>query len=763
MAAHCEHVLMAPLWLLSWMRHEAIYSSCLVEDCWLRINGYAQPEKPEDARASRISPKPRTDNFDGEVQEEGHDSLPSENEDAAYDPVQPDANDPAFAQIGRILRQGDAVPATTRGAIMALSPAFDELGRTFPAAPVLHAWLIALHDVCQKCSTIRLNFFAIAHRLLAYCGDTSLADITQEDIELVREQLVEDGLGASTISNISAALNSLIRFLGQSGINGSLAQIPTGVAVAHANARIFHPLEIREVVELLSSARCKLAPNHRRAAQDLVVLCFHTGLRRQEAMHLGWHAVKGAPADILVRNTVGNRLKTIASRRAIPYGLLDLHESHIRHPLRRADSGMVIHIDATAKTVEMVPGSDRHRIFSEAIVREIHRMFRRLTGDDMATLHTLRHSCATTLLVLLLARRFKLHDIAPAIPWLQDILTPEAEQAAKDLICPESYQGDMELAAVRDVLGHASEAMTLAHYIHALELLRFALLRGEWIDDISAIGAAGGFSEHLCRQHTLDTLIGRLEKKSSLKITTFAKVDYDRYAEEYDKGSDLMRQMAIASSFRGDEAQTVSLLQRARHPYPSMSLVRSMMELRIGIEPMALRFLSGTNRASTLRSLMPISKWRDEALSFCDNIVAEETLWDDDERSFFRHCLCESIHEVLSNGTRLGSSVVRLPDENVLKALDSVCRHIIGVALERQSFFLWRKSGTSHVREPISLKRTKSLLSKDPGASPTLFVKLNFSTNLQVSAPDARRPKSRNALSTLTWVMATYYILYGSK
>lgn len=761
MAAHCEHMLLLPLWLLSWMQHDGIHSSSLVEDCWLRLNGYEAQAEATAAAPTRTGPGGDSDvNEPGEDEDEDTRTAPDSS--TSFDPTLPDANDPVFATIGRVLREQGVSPAETRPVIAELSPAFDRIGETFPAAPVLHHWLISLHDQFQSASTIRLNFFAIAHRLLAYCGDTGLDQLTPEDLDLIREQLIEDGLSSSTISNVAGALNHLIRFLGQHGINTTLTPVATGIAVALANARILLPQDIREVIEYLRSARCRLAPNHRRAAQDLLVLCFNTGLRRQEALHLDWQQVQGAPADICVRNTVANRLKTLSSRRNIPYPALELHQGVIRHQLRGTDSGLILQRSGSADSPPMAAGSDEHRRFVESVVRELHRIFRTVTGDEQTTMHSLRHSCATILILLLLAKRFHLHDLIPSIPLLGEILTPEAEQLAKDLLCPASYQNDAELAAVRDVLGHASESMTLAHYVHALDLLRLAALRMEWVADAAAIGAAAGFSDYLCRQHPLEKLLLKLEGHSQITVTVLEKDESIRFREADDKAGHLLRQMDALSMPDDSEEQLGARLREEGYPELSPRALRSMLSVRRDIETLAIGVLSKKSKAESLRDLMPVSRWRDEALRLCDNIMSGEASLDPDEVLYYRQSLCESIHHLLANCTRIGSSVVRIPDIFTLRSLEFICTQVMGTSASSQRFFTWDKNPRSHERDYLSFQKVESVLADRSGLHPTVFVKLEIPRAASDASPDEVRTGHRNPLSTFIWVMATYYILHAA-
>lgn len=746
MAAYCEHHLFLPLWLLSWMQHDGIYSSSLSEDGWLRNNGYKIEESQKTDALSRANSR-----------------APTSSNDNPSDPTLPDKNDPVFATTGRILRQPGATPANTKKHIEALAPHFEEIGKTFPAAPVLHQWLVALHDQIPSCATIRLNFFAIAHRLLAYCGETSLDQLSPDDIDLIREQLVEDNLSTSTISNVSGALNHFIRFLGQEKINVTLKLVSAGAAVAIANARILLPNDIVETLEYLRSARCLLPVSHRQAAQDLLTLCFHTGLRRQEALHLDWQQVQGTPADICVRNTVANRLKTISSRRNIPYSLMNVHENTITHHLTRRENGLIIQPPFTHQSENWPVGSSEHRLFGESVVHELHRLFKTVTGDEKITLHSLRHSCATILLILLLAKRFRLHELSASIPLLSKILNPKAEQLVKDLICPTSYQNDCELAAVRDVLGHASETMTLAHYIHALDIFRLAALQPEWTNNTATIGMASGFSDYFCQKYSPEELLFKKAKKTALKITHFDKDESPRFVEANDKATQLLRQLSVVSLENSSAEKIHTRLNKLGIYDITKSNAENILRQTPSVLPLARKFLKKKSKQHTLHDLMPISKNRDIAIQLCENIIYDEETLNHDETLYYHQTLVKSIHDIFINCTRIGSSIVRIPDLGTLRSLSVICRHVLGVSIDTQDFLIWKKKSKTHERIYIPFTKVESLLLDKTKPHLMIFVKLNMQRKESEIKYKNNESKQRNNLSTLIWVMSAYFILHSEE
>jgi integrase len=758
-SAYCEHGLRLPLWLLSWMRHNGIYSSALVEENLLRLNRYMTPEAASapDQKPLRRNRAARISLSEGRIE-----STKSDNEEHLMptDDLEPDPDDTLFRDIGRILRAPGATPRATKPQIAALRAAFDRLADEVPAASMLYDWLLDLHDHFTKASTIRLTFFAVASRLLAYAGELTTETITQEDLSLLREQLLEEGIASSTLNNVAVALNHLIRFLNKTR-GEPLAPVPTGIAIAEANARILTPQDLREVLDLIASARCLLPPNYRRPAQSLLLLAFHAGLRRQEALHLDWRLIQGEPADILVRNSVSNRLKTLSSTRNVPAALLDIHHHILPYRLTTRPHGLVIQPELTPKSRPFIPGDPGHVKFGEALVREVHRALQQITGDERITLHTLRHSCATLLLLLLLAQRFDLYALSEDFPFLKDVLTPGAEEMVKLLICPTSYQDDGELAAVREILGHSSETMTVSHYVHALDIFRVAALRPAWLDDKLAIGRAAGASDYLIAQHSLEDLLARQERRSLIGVTEFSCNLAPRYELERDHASHLISQMgAVSVKLRGLE-ELGQLLKRTGHPVLNMAELERLQARKTFIEPAALAFLSTKSRATGLRSIMPASRCRDEAIGYCHHMLEGEAGLTHDERKYYRQSLADSVCRVLLSETRIASSTIRVPDLVTFGALEMVSRQVLGVSPDHHRYFRWKKTGKSHRQVPIAAEQVLRSLMMNKGSRPALFATLKVPALASLRDSNGQPPRMRNPLTTLTWVMASYYVLYG--
>lgn len=741
MSAHAEHYHRIPLWLLSWMRHDGIYSSSITEDCWLRLNRYHTNEINSEIDLSQ------SDDF--------RDDNPS-------NPASPIADDPLFGKIGHILRYESNDTALTKISILRLEPEFRQLAIRYPAAGQLFQWLIALHDQYNKTSTIRLNFQAVAHRLLALCGETPLHELTQDDFHYLLEQLQEDGLASSTQSNVASALNNLIRFLNRA-FGTSFSPLPTGLAISIANARVMSPPDIRSCLDYLSSARCRLAPNYRQPAQDLIYIAFQTGLRRQEALHLDGSRIVGMPSILQVRNTKANKLKSNASSRDIPLDLLHRHNDTLDYTFAPPKDGLLIQPKQTMKSLPLEPGSPNHLKSGDMLINEVHRTFRAITGDSQLTMHSLRHSCATTLLLLLLARRFRLHELTELIPYLADILDPDSEQLARKWLCPGPYENDGELASIRDLLGHSSEKMTLAHYVHVLDILRLAIIRRDWLADKKEIARAAGFSDYMLTKHPLSTLLNKLIASTDIEVTVFEPDDRPRYSIEADQASQMVREMTAVSLRAKGPEDLCNLLSLAGKPSRSLDSARTYIKRRELIEPMAIAFLSNKSTATTLRDLIPVSSWRDEAIWLCDNIISMWSIFDRDERNYHYQILSEDIYRLLSNVVQISSSTIRIVNRADLMSFERVCSGLLNVTLNDQEFFIWRKKGKSHIRENVAASKVIESLMNNDISIPGLFARVVvMKPNSLTTRNDVdRQLLERSYLSTLSWVFGCFYILFS--
>lgn len=365
-------------------------------------------------------------------------------------------------------------------------------------------------------------------------------------------------------------------------------------------------------------------------------------------------------------------------------------------------------------------------------------------------------------MLLLLAKRFRLHDLKSHFPFLADILTPEAEELAKSLLCPASYQDDAELAAIREILGHSSETMTLAHYIHATDMLRMAALKQEWLSDTTAIGRAAGLSDYLIASHSLEKLLERQEKRCRLDVTYFLPNENPRYGLIKDTASKLVRQMTAVSPPIQDEAKLQRVLSKVGYGEYGPTTFQHMQARQSYIAPKAVAFLSNKSKATGLASIMPLSRWRDEAIWFCENILRGEDHLYEDERNHYRHTLAMDARRVLENATDIRSSTICIPDLTTYRSFELVSLDILGVPVSHHDFFFWKKIGSTHRPQPLSSSQVELALCSDPRSHPSVFAKLNIPRELSCGSHLDSSARARNPLSIATWAMATYFILFGN-
>ncbi len=107
----------------------------------------------------------------------------------------------------------------------------------------------------------------------------------------------------------------------------------------------------------------------------------------------------------------------------------------------------------------------------ETTLRKLSKTLHAVTQDDQIHLHALRHTAATWTTTALVCESLQLNRFTDRFPFLNDVI--ELSKRAR----PALMGGKSSLHtlhAVRQLLGHRHESMTLLHYIHCLDLLRYA-------------------------------------------------------------------------------------------------------------------------------------------------------------------------------------------------------------------------------------------------------------------------------------------------
>jgi hypothetical protein len=186
-----------------------------------------------------------------------------------------------------------------------------------------------------------------------------------------------------------------------------------------------------------------------------------------------------------------------------------------------------------------------------------------------------------------------------------------------------------------------------------------------------------------------------------------------------------------------------------------------MQARQLQIGPVAVAFLSRRSKAKSLASLMPIARWRDDAIWFCENILRQEANLTEDEKNHYRHTLAMDARRILESHTDIRSSTIRIPDLATYRSLEAVSWSILGVPLLHHELFAWKKVGNTHRPQALSPGKVGTSLASDASSLPSVFAKLNIPREISLSGDREHSARERNPLSILAWVLATYYVLYG--
>jgi integrase len=229
-----------------------------------------------------------------------------------------------------------------------------------------------------KPSTLRGCETALEQRLLPEFGHRKLNDVTRADLQDFADQLLADGLDASTIRNCLMPLRAIYR----RALSRSLVTInpTTGLELPAVQGRRDRVADPGEAALLIAGL-----PERDRA---LWATALYAGLRRGELMALRWEDVDLTRGLISVERsydpTSGQYVapKSRAGRRTVPIAAV-LREHLIAHRLRSGRSEGL----AFGRTAE-TPQSDG------AIRGRAARAWK-AAGLDPIGLHEARHTCAS--------------------------------------------------------------------------------------------------------------------------------------------------------------------------------------------------------------------------------------------------------------------------------------------------------------------------------------------------------------------------------
>lgn len=363
-----------------------------------------------------------------------------------------------------------------------------EVSPSTPVEGLLSNWIISLlrepssKGGARQPGTIRNMLNAIGPRLVAALGVTSPEQLSPDDWKTIHEEIMEEKHSGSWIGTIYSSFN---HFLGWLVRTGHLSELPIEISAtgqpSTVNATLLTPIEFEQLSANLTDDLSLESVADRQYQLFIGQMGQKAATRRGEArglMRNELHLQRDPHVD-LMHNAV-RRLKTESSRRRVPLTLMG------SQPL----------LDLAAELVSANPEVPR-LIFAdllsadeETLLRKLSKKLAAITGDPDVSIHTLRHSAATWLLLVIYADDLQLSRFIKQWPFLESIIA-SAKQVRDTLL--GAYGSVHGLHVIRQLLGHRHEEMSLQHYIHALDWLRFAavtLVTGE--RDRSAVRGAAG-------------------------------------------------------------------------------------------------------------------------------------------------------------------------------------------------------------------------------------------------------------------------------
>lgn len=727
-----------PRWLMYWMLNKRILSSNLVESVFLRVNKCTAEYPPEDNAGLATGANNDIDITD----------------DPELDVGQAEDTDriDAFTRVNAILRKPQPREHTRRD-LEALEAEFNILGERHPGAQQLYGWVLYLAGTRMATSSIRRLWTAIATRIIAIVPEQHLDTLSADQWEQALSVIADSSQSASTRAITAQALNSLGEFLNMA-YAAEMRRLPSGKQVSLANARIITPGEIGSITHYLRSVFTILPPPLRKASINLINVGWHTGLRRQELFHLRASDIKGSKLPIIeVRDSDINPLKSLSSCRNVPLDLLKTLPTHLSGfspvELPREGSGLLFQSSA-ADDRSVIPGSAKHHALIQRIVTGIHHAMREATGDKDAVLHVLRHSFATYCLIAILGERLGLGALAAYFPFLQEALDKEFVTNIRKLLLPPSYEGNSELEIIRDLMGHASELTTLAHYVHCLDFFRLGILRPSWRSDPRLIGRMMGIPRStLGHAKTMNDLMQLATRRSTMCIISAQSVAATNREETWEDVTALMRGLSAAMSTPHSATpdqihKRLSALDRLDIPYQDNGL----RFRREQIEPLAIAFFPTSKRPTGLTDLLPSGESVRIAASACQQLLT--TIRAQPNRCEFAKKLTNDCIDLLKRRTTASSSTVTVHSLQELMAIDNVVSALTPNSNSALRYRI-RQAQEKDMLTDVCRKAAEQHITENTAANRTLYVTIRF----------GKEENDRSDTATFIWLLSSLYIIFG--
>jgi len=219
----------------------------------------------------------------------------------------------------------------------------------------------------------------------------------------------------------------------------------------------------------------------------LIILGYRFGLRFGEALYLRYENIQSTDIDpfyiIHTRNTEYRDIKSDIGTRQVPLiGKLSELEINIisaffiRKTPRKSSDLVFFDKNDSSEVINPIKTSS-----------DLHALLRHVTGDPSIVFHSLRHSFANRIYLLLLEER--IGKIGP-INKLANINTGSTSQSTVELLTGHASRHHIILDAIAALMGHSSVTTTFTSYIHITDFVTHHYcsdVKHQYFESISSI------------------------------------------------------------------------------------------------------------------------------------------------------------------------------------------------------------------------------------------------------------------------------------
>ncbi len=230
------------------------------------------------------------------------------------------------------------------------------------------------------------------------------------------------------------------------------------------NVRYFSGRDLQRLIDFISIHPTVSRDDFERF-RLILVLCFHLGFRRSEALFLQRCDAfelesKLIPSSILARFTELRTLKSINSIRHQPLTLIPPSEINY------------LRTHANPSSEELLIGKSFDKMSAQHFFDRLTRLMKQLLGVNFV-LHMCRHSYISSGILKSIAKQLHMDELVAASSFLGEVLH-KSDQFRTSFRLPEV--SGQHLTNISQSAGHAKVETTLANYLHSTDLVTWAAM-----------------------------------------------------------------------------------------------------------------------------------------------------------------------------------------------------------------------------------------------------------------------------------------------